>query len=122
MTTSLYVCPVYLSWNKPTCYFMPCLYLLSRDNEEPTRPSLNYKNADPHVDRMTDTCENKTFANFVAGGITPGSLFAVLLVPFLGDQNVHCKEPQHFTKGWARSIFHCGSSQYLPPTNEAAGR
>ena len=27
MTTSLYVFPVYLSWNKPTCYFMPCLVL-----------------------------------------------------------------------------------------------
>ena len=27
MTTSLYVCPMYLSWNKPTCYFMPCLVL-----------------------------------------------------------------------------------------------
>ena len=27
MTTSLYVCPVYLSWNKPTCYFTPCIVL-----------------------------------------------------------------------------------------------
>ena len=31
MTTSLYVCPVYLSWNKPTCYFTPWLSLSSRD-------------------------------------------------------------------------------------------
>ena len=42
--------PLYLSWNKPTCYFTPCLSSLSCDSDEHClKTSVNNKLLCPHL-------------------------------------------------------------------------